>query len=123
MAAITGPATLGHWDRQRCGSWTTFYATIVKRRTAATLGFFFFMVSFFVGGSCVGSASSWVTGVAGRHLENNGHAPVSPVPLQVCERRPAAGALQVSESTCETSPRGRLAFSLFFFLFINFNTV
>lgn len=38
-AAITGPATLGHWDSQRCGSWTTFYATILERRTAATLVF------------------------------------------------------------------------------------
>ena len=46
-AAITGPATLGHWDRQRCGSWTTFYDTIVEKRTAATLVFistFFFCV-------------------------------------------------------------------------------
>ncbi|MPC90033.1 hypothetical protein E2C01_085000 [Portunus trituberculatus] len=86
-AAITGPATLGHWDSQRCGSRTTFYDTIVERRTAATLVFISTAFLCRSWSSC-GSASSWVTTARGTTPGDNSHALVPPVPPQVCATSP-----------------------------------
>lgn len=121
-AAITGPATLGHWDSQRCGSWTTFYATLLERRTAATL--------VFLRSPFLRAAAASVVHLPGDC--RGGATPGEQWP-RPCVTRPSTGVRGAPASRCATGEpsnllggrlgAGWLSLFIYFFLFFNFISI